>query len=219
MQEKSVLISIQPKWCELILRGKKTVEVRKSRPKLKPPFKCYIYCTYGNVLIEHNDIIHPDHLAEGIKVSKNKIWDNCSNGKVIGEFVCDDIIKIVRVGYTMREALQYRAVKDCTVLSDDIFDHSCLTKNEIEKYLDGVKGYAWHISKLVIYDKPKELGEFATKCNKNCETGCNDCEYYHFEAFESAMGVMECCRVDGLKPLKRPPRSWCYVEEIENDRA
>jgi predicted transcriptional regulator len=42
---KSVLISIQPKWCELIASGKKTVEVRKTIPKIEKPFKCYIYCT------------------------------------------------------------------------------------------------------------------------------------------------------------------------------
>lgn len=42
---KSVLISIKPKWCELIVNGKKTIEVRKSRPKIDIPFKCYIYCT------------------------------------------------------------------------------------------------------------------------------------------------------------------------------
>lgn len=32
---KSVLISIHPKWCELIADGKKTVEVRKTRPKIE----------------------------------------------------------------------------------------------------------------------------------------------------------------------------------------
>ena len=32
---KAVLISIRPKWCELIASGKKTVEVRKTRPKLE----------------------------------------------------------------------------------------------------------------------------------------------------------------------------------------
>ena len=31
---KAVLISIRPKWCELIANGKKTIEVRKSRPNL-----------------------------------------------------------------------------------------------------------------------------------------------------------------------------------------
>lgn len=42
---KAVLISIRPEWCEKIINGRKAVEVRKTRPKLIPPFKCYIYCT------------------------------------------------------------------------------------------------------------------------------------------------------------------------------
>ena len=42
---KSVLISIRPKWCEKIISGEKTIEVRKTRPKMKPLFKCYIYQT------------------------------------------------------------------------------------------------------------------------------------------------------------------------------
>ena len=43
-ENKAVLISIKPKWCELIADGEKTIKVRKTKPKLKPPFKCYIYC-------------------------------------------------------------------------------------------------------------------------------------------------------------------------------
>lgn len=39
---KAVLISIQPKWCELIAIKKKSLEVRKNRPKLETPFRCYI---------------------------------------------------------------------------------------------------------------------------------------------------------------------------------
>ena len=42
---QAVLISIQPGWCELIASGKKTVEVRKTKPKLKTPFKVFIYAT------------------------------------------------------------------------------------------------------------------------------------------------------------------------------
>ena len=63
---KSVLLSIKPEWCELIASGKKTLEVRKTKPKLNTPFKCYIYCTKGKS-------------------------DNQSSGKVIGEFTCDDM--------------------------------------------------------------------------------------------------------------------------------
>ena len=42
---KAVLISIRPEWCEKIINGQKTIEERKTRPKMNPPFKCYIYCT------------------------------------------------------------------------------------------------------------------------------------------------------------------------------
>lgn len=44
---KSILLSIRPRYCELIASGKKKVELRKNEPKIKTPFKCYIYCTKG----------------------------------------------------------------------------------------------------------------------------------------------------------------------------
>lgn len=51
---KSVLISIQPKWVEKITSGEKTIEVRKSRPNIETPFKCYIYCTKKGNLWQMN---------------------------------------------------------------------------------------------------------------------------------------------------------------------
>lgn len=39
---KSVMLSIRPTWCEEIASGEKTIEVRKTKPKLETPFKCYI---------------------------------------------------------------------------------------------------------------------------------------------------------------------------------
>ena len=42
---KAVMISIRPEWDEKITSGEKTADVRKTRPKVEPPFKCYIYCT------------------------------------------------------------------------------------------------------------------------------------------------------------------------------
>ena len=33
LKNKAVLISIRPEWCNLIVRGKKTIEVRKTRPE------------------------------------------------------------------------------------------------------------------------------------------------------------------------------------------
>ena len=40
---KCVMLSIRPKWVEKIASGEKTIEVRKTRPKIETPFKCYIY--------------------------------------------------------------------------------------------------------------------------------------------------------------------------------
>lgn len=65
--KQAVLISIQPKWCEKIEKAEKTLEIRKSAPKLRPPFKCYIYRTQSK---------------------KGEL------GCVIGEFVCDGIEEI-----------------------------------------------------------------------------------------------------------------------------
>ena len=40
---KSILISIKPKWVEKIIRGEKTIEVRKSAPKEVPFSDLKIY--------------------------------------------------------------------------------------------------------------------------------------------------------------------------------
>jgi hypothetical protein len=82
---KSVLISIQTKWCELIASGKKTVEVRKTRPKLETPFKVYIYETMKPL---KDFIFDYKNLTETQKTIIN------GRGKVIGEFVCDEIFPI-----------------------------------------------------------------------------------------------------------------------------
>lgn len=61
---KAILMSIKRKWGEMIFSGEKTVEVRKTAPKLKPPFKAYVYEAIGQ--------------GEGA-------------GAVVGEFVCDKV--------------------------------------------------------------------------------------------------------------------------------
>ena len=44
----SIMMSIRPEWTQHILRGGKTIEIRKTRPKVPPPFTVYIYETKGN---------------------------------------------------------------------------------------------------------------------------------------------------------------------------
>lgn len=85
---KAVLISIRPKWCEKIISGEKTIEVRKNRPKLETPFKAYIYCTKGRP--DRNIPIYQERLMQDYLNTGSMKSLNCphGNGKVIGEFTC-----------------------------------------------------------------------------------------------------------------------------------
>ena len=99
-----------------------------------------------------------------------------------------------------------------------------MTFDEVKKYVgygDG-KFYAWHISELKIYDKPKELGEFIStvKCKK-FEDYMMECDYncrsYHAYSSLTACGMEDDseCMSNGHKPITRAPQSWCYVEDLE----
>ena len=187
---KSVLISIRPKWTEKIANGEKTIEVRKSAPK-EVPFKCYIYETQG----QYVKFTHGAHTKYGY-----------GRGKVIGAFICDRI-----------EMVNAK----CSDYGIDLFYHDCLTngcltEREIEKYfnvpedrdLRAMKGngYVWNISDLKIYDKPKELSEFCIPCKVSCEN-CKNPLYF------------ECwCEEKGKKIVTRPPQSWCYVENLGEEK-
>lgn len=115
-------------------------------------------------------------------------------GKVIGEFVCDKV-EVFSVG---------------SLRCDDIEKLACLSYTEMINYfykpeeLDGKTakfGYAWHISDLKIYDKPKPIMQFYKPCPIEIKN-CPGCEFYSPDT--------GCC----MNNIDRPPQSWCYVEEI-----
>lgn len=157
---KAVMSSIRPKWCELIASGKKTIEVRKTRPKIETPFKDYIYCTLDGG-------VKGDRLMIDGKVSKVVC------GMVIGEFFCDEIFPI--------RVFENGAIQDYMFHN---IEKSCVSYDDIANYIgnDGI-GYGWHISELKIYDKPRELREFwkAGKCPYASESGCA----YEYHCFRS----------------------------------
>lgn len=193
---KSVLISIKPEWCEKIASGEKTIEIRKTKPKLETPFKVYIYCTKGKPLLKTAE--KSCFIDNSYKEGENLYGlYELVNGKVIGEFVCDSIIKINynRDGY----GLDGEA---------GIIARSCVPEKELYHYLQGKTPYLWHISDLVIYDKPRELNEFSKPCICEGEyEGKTYCNCLHCDlAGDSDYGIIACDR-----KLTRPPQSWAYV--------
>ena len=168
---KAGLISIQPKWCELILLGKKTLEVRKTKPNLKTPFKCYIYQTKAkDRLIQvmkdgddnYGEIYHGKPVfikTYGEQSGYKGLFGRTQ--KIVGEFVCDGIFYDETYGH-----------------NKTFYDMACMSAIDVARYVLQSPMYGLHISNLKIYDKPRELAEFGKT---------------------------------------RPPQSWCYVEEREEN--
>ena len=141
---QAVLISIHPGWCKEIFAFlgydnrrplyKKRLELRKNAPK-STPFKCYIYCTKGNI----------DLVPSKIWWKKDRTgFENILNGMVIAEFTCDYI------------------VRHCEMSNADLAEEmSCVSREDILRYSNGREVVGWHISDLKIYDKPRELSEFS----------------------------------------------------------
>ena len=150
---KAVLISIRPKWVEKITSGEKTIEVRKTRPKLATPFKCYIYCLRGSD-------------ARRLRGS----W-----GKVIGEFTCDRIYKIDK------DSTDFLFKAGGLSVYKQAAEEKCglrvaMTDDELHGYLGHCQGYGYHITDLRIYDQPRELTEFRRACPNSWY--CESCAMY-----------------------------------------
>lgn len=205
---KSVLISIQPKWCAFIAQGLKTIEVRKTKPKLEVPFKCYIYATrpkhpysigkglycYDDSLFLVNSMVQ---MRDGWGIEYEDPNYKHLNRKVIGEFICDDIYKYGQAIFDEQEPLD-------TIELSELLHDSCLNYYDLKKYVGTEDFYAWHISNLIIYDEPKELTKFKTP------TTCKS-------AVAKKMHCNTCCLSSDFctkkpKKINKPPQSWCYVD-------
>ena len=198
------MLSIRPKWCEKIASGEKTIEVRKTRPKMNTPFKCYIY------LQGCNEFFRVDLGGDVAKWNRGKWADR--KGNVIGEFTCDRIFEIGKRGIPENFDYCYLSLNEWG--NDDIeteikaISASCVSKEKLNAY--GAKTpflYGWHISDLKIYDTPKELIEFHTwkKCKSCSKSG-----------YESTACIYdENCMIPAA--ITKAPQSWCYVEATEDD--
>lgn len=183
---KAVLISIRPKWCELIASGEKNIEVRKTRPKQETPFKCYIYCTLSG----SNEFFRETLGGDVAVWNRSRMAEK--KGNVIGEFICDRVFDI-----------EFDEDEGYNETYTPLGFHDCLTDEEFDRYLGAKDGSGWHISNLVIYDEPKQLSEFMKPCDPDPDGVplCLQCK---------RLGENWCGGT-----ILRPPQSWCYVEELE----
>lgn len=152
----AVMASLRGEWCKTIFDGLKTVEVRKIKPRLEPPFTVYIYCTrpYKNTdkLFRLPDGTLKHDWFDELMAYPSDTWgpENFLNGNVIGEVTCDKIT-------------QFQVFEDGSVQNWNLaeLDKSCLSHDEVAAYIGaGKPGYAWHLVEPVLYDKPKRFSDF-----------------------------------------------------------
>ena len=222
---KAVMMSIRPKMCQKIAIGEKTIEVRRTKPNLDPPFKCYIYCTKPKNSFTHGGIreytdelyrlpngeIRFGYSGELMLYPDQYTEDNFLNGKVVMEFVCDKLVWVVAHPdiFAGHPVFYTKAIED-----------ACLTRAEVEEYSNGKDLYGWHISELKIYDKPKNIRQFTRYSEKDmrpCVVKRFTCHHEHYDFNEGTT----ICNIDydgshcPFIRLQKPPQSWCYVEELE----
>ena len=193
---KAILMSIQPKWVAKELNGEKTIEVRKKFPKDFVGW-VYIYVTKGNGYLTDYGISKTWCFFEkGNDIfKKEQLERECYNGKVVARFWCDKVEE-------HRPFFHWCIEKE-----------TCLSRNEVLDYLDSKNEYsakrhssvyAIHISKLEIFDKPKEL--------RQCMSW-NSCKYCPFNApYECNNGR---CRI--YRSIQKAPQNYMFIGEIEDE--
>lgn len=124
-------------------------------------------------------------------------------GKVIGEFT----------------AYNENTYRVCMGVPAHLALESWMSTADILKYSDnGNKDItAISISDLVIYDEPKSINDFVTMGDCDCDK-CGECKWLErgndYNVEDDCLLPYENNFEKPLKPLFRPPQSWCYVEEL-----
>lgn len=198
---KSILLSIKPEWLAKILNGEKTIEVRKNKAlanAIKELIKqygkalIYMYCSKDKkfpLVLSSDGESYQEYC--NAKYYPPFIRGDVLNGKVIARFWCDKVEEI-----SVPYPAYFNEVKDKL---QHITDKSCLSLMDLHHYLGNKNGYAIHISKLEIFDKPKELSEFKRYHEPSEHSACWKCKRF-------GTGCVSCS-------ITKAPQNYCYVEE------
>lgn len=150
MGNKDLLMSIKSIWIYRICNKLKTIEVRKRKPKYKPNFRVFLYCTKAEPHIYKSDINRVDY---GIN---EKRPDLTLNGKIVGHCTCTEIKKF-----------RYNKKTFSYDISDEDLAATCLTQEELKKYGKGEPLYGYVLKTVMLYAGPADITEaYKTVDNK-----------------------------------------------------
>lgn len=209
-----VLLSVQPQWLAKILNGEKKIEIRKAIPNLTPPYDVLLYCTKARKSSvftkeehfalshdwwEHSDKTEKEPQFDDFKTTFYKngndiLWSGAHknyivNGKIVGKVTVDKVDTII----TSREY-------------NNALGPAAMTFAQMFNYAQGKPLHALHLTNLVIFDKPMELGEVYRELLK------------HELATESTVLYNHSFYTIPLNRLTKAPQNFCYVYAEEGER-
>lgn len=212
---KAILLSIRPEWLVKILNREKTIEVRKLFRKDYVGW-VYLYCSKGKPYLTFEyvsvDMSLRTDYPWGYQLV-NKLRDDAYvrheqplNGKVVARFWCDKVEEI-KLWYSPAQAnncvdFDVWHCETETLDEDELLYGSCLSQENLINYLcrkNNNEGFAIHISKLEIFDRPKELGEFRVR---------RTVTEWHY----NMDSIGEEVSFEVLPPVKKAPQNYCYIE-------
>lgn len=149
IENKDLLMSIQPQWVYKICNRIKTIEVRKTKAKHDPKFRIFVYCTKGGEQL---------HILDQKTVVKGKSTvrpDLNLNGKIVGHCTCTEI----------RE-FRWDDFNHCYDIDDDSLAASCLTQEQLYEYGKGQTLYGYVLSTFMMYCAPCDISEAYQKIDE-----------------------------------------------------
>lgn len=126
----AVLLTLESKLCDRIISAEQTAVIKRRRPIINTPFKCYIFQ----------------------KASEDGVSEN--DGKVIAEFMCNDITALGNVSYDAWDRLHEPVQRMHMSIVEDA---ACMTEAELQ---DTGGKFVLHIDDLKVYEVPKEISDF-----------------------------------------------------------
>lgn len=197
---KSILISIKPEFVAKILNGEKTIEVRKNAPKCDLPIDVYIYCTRGGALYIMRDMFKKNCYKAVYGKREHKTAYKCDLSRhVVAKFTLRKVEEIVSCiikewGDDPWETRMSLRLKNT---DDDGFDDNLIFKS-------GFDGAYGELHKYLRFPFSSRKGAGVSP------------DFKEGVVYGYAWHISDLVIFDEPKMLsKRPPQSWCYMEEKE----
>lgn len=186
--QKTILLSVKPKFLADILNGKKTIEIRKKIPMNEyfPDYgyRVLLYCTKSNLKLYKTNGGYETENNNKIEKTKDR---KVLNGKVVGEFTVTISPKEYEAEWYKKENC-LMDIKELTLDDNEPWDENYVSKKVIytnedseDKTIDKIKllkdaclsfdklgdylgegihrFYGIKIDNLLIYEKPKDLAD------------------------------------------------------------